>query len=63
MATKKKEVPAENVQQEVKKYKGLQLLKLQKYNNRVARVVIKPDELYSFEEADKLISNFMKKKG
>lgn len=62
MATKKKEVL---VQQELPKakYKGSQLLKLPKYNHRVARVVINPDELYSFEDADKLIFNFMKKKG
>ena len=59
MATKKKE-SADVVQQ---KYKGSQLLKLPKYNNRVARIVIKPDELYSYEDADKLVFNFMKKKG
>ena len=47
----------------VQKYKGEQLLRMDKYNNRVARVVIKPDGVYSFEEADKLISDIMKKKG
>lgn len=47
----------------VVRYKGSQLLKLPKYNTREARVVIKPNELYSVEEADKLIFNIMKKKG
>lgn len=62
MATKNKTsaATAEVVQQ---KYKGSQLLKLDKYNDRVARIVIKPNELYSYEDADKLIFNFMKKKG
>lgn len=45
------------------KFKGSQLLKLPKYNDRVARIVIKQDERYSFEEADALIFDFMKKKG
>jgi len=47
----------------VQKYKGEQLLRMDKYNSRAARVVIKPDGVYSFEEADKLISDIMKKKG
>ena len=47
----------------VQKYKGAQLLRMDKYNNRAARVAIKPDGVYSFEEADKLISDIMKKKG
>lgn len=59
MAKKQPEV-AEKVPQ---KFKGSQLLKLAKYNDRVARIVLKPDELYSYEDADKLIFNFMKKKG
>lgn len=46
-----------------KKYKGSQLLKMPKYKTLFAKVVIKPDEMYSFEEADKLITNLMKKKG
>lgn len=45
------------------KFKGSQLLKLPKYNDRVARIVLKPNELYSYEDADRLISDFMKKKG
>jgi len=60
MATKNKTAASNEVQQ---KYKGSQLLKLPKYNDRVARIVIKPNELYSYEDADKLIFNFMKKKG
>lgn len=59
-AKKKEEVPAV---QEVQRYKGWQLLRMQKYKTRVARVVLNVDEVYSFEEADKLIFNFMKKKG
>lgn len=45
------------------KYKGSQLLRMDKYNNLFARTVIKPDESYSFNEADGLISNLKKKKG
>lgn len=62
MAAKKK---TEEVveKQELPKYMGSQLLKMQKYNSRVARIVIKPDERYSFSEVDSLISKFMKKKG
>ena len=45
------------------KYKGSQLLKLSKYNSRVARLVIKSDGLYTYEDADKLIFDYMKKKG
>ena len=65
MATKKKEIDhsTEKIQQDVQKYKGSQLLKMTKYKSLVARTVIKPNELYSFEEVDKLILNFMKKKG
>lgn len=66
MAVKKKaETPATpNVdKQDVIRYKGSQLLKMAKYKSLVARTVIKPNELYSFEEVDKLIFDFMKKKG
>ena len=65
MATKKREIetPVVEKQQRVSKYKGSQLLKMTKYKSLVARVVIKPNELYSFEEVDKLIENFMRKKG
>lgn len=57
------EIPVTEKQPAVVRYKGSQLLKLPKYNTREARVVIKPNELYSVEEADKLIFNIMKKKG
>ena len=60
MAVKKKIEPVAIEQQ---KFKGSQLLKMTKYKSFVARLVIKPDELYSFEQADKLIFDFMKKKG
>ena len=64
MAEKKKaEASVEGTQAEVIRYKGSQLLKMTKYKSTVAQVVIKADELYSFKEADELISNFMKKKG
>ena len=55
------ETSAEKV--EVQRFKGWQLLRLPKYKGRIAKLVIKEDGLYSFEEADKAISNFMKKKG
>ena len=63
MATKKKIEEVTVEKQGPTKYIGSQLLKMQKYNSRVARVVIKPDGRYSFDEADALISNYMKKKG
>lgn len=63
MATKKKVGEVTVEKQEIPKYMGSQLLKMQRYNSRVARIVIKPDERYSFDEADALISKFMKKKG
>ena len=63
MAAKKKTEEVTVEKQEPTKYMGSQLLKMQKYNLRVARIVIKPNERYSFDEADALISNFMKKKG
>lgn len=64
MAKKKDtEIPVTEKQPAVVRYKGSQLLKQPKYNTREARVVIKPNELYSVEEADRLIFNIMKKKG
>ncbi|MBE5886765.1 MAG: hypothetical protein E7284_10225 [Lachnospiraceae bacterium] len=60
---KKEEVEQTAKVQENKRYRGYQLLKMEKYQTRVAKVVLKSDRLYSFEEADKLISDFMKKKG
>ena len=44
-------------------YKGKQLLQLDRYNNRVARIVLKADESYSYDKADELISDYLKKKG
>lgn len=60
MATKKNDTERTET---VQKYKGEQLLRMDKYNNRAARVTIKPDGVYSFEEADKLISEIMGKRG
>ena len=62
MATKKK-VENKEVVNEPLKFYGRLLLRLPRYNNREARLLLKPNELYSYEDADKLISNFMKKKG
>lgn len=47
----------------VRRFYGWQLLKLPRYRNRIAQLVIEKDSLYSYEEADKAISNFKKKKG
>ena len=44
MATKKKVGEVTVEKQEIPKYMGSQLLKMQRYNSRVARIVIKPDE-------------------
>lgn len=45
----------------VKSYKGIQLLRMVKYDNRIARIVIKPEEVYTFAEADALIEKYKKK--
>lgn len=42
-------------------YKGSQLLRMVRYDNRIARIVIDADKMYTFAEADKLISNYLKK--
>ena len=44
-------------------YKGYQLLHMEKYDNRVAHIVIDREGEYSFEDADKLISEYLAKKG
>ena len=62
-AKKKSEEVAVEKQELPKKYTGGQLLKMQKYNSRAARTVLKTNESYSFEEADALIEKIMKKKG
>lgn len=41
-------------------YKGAQLLRIAKYNNRIARIVINADTFYTFAEADALIENYGK---
>lgn len=67
MATEKKKTETAVVENEkqrpVIRYKGSQLLKMAKYKSLPARVVIKPNEHYSFDEADKLIFDFMRKRG
>lgn len=62
MAKKKETVTVEE-KPTVQRFKGWQLLKLPRYKNRVAKLLINPDGLYSYAEADKAISDFMKKKG
>ena len=47
----------------VRKYKGSQLLKDDKYNNRVARIVLEVDKFYSIAEADESINKYLEKKG
>lgn len=61
MTESKKKKP-EVVKTEETKFKGSQLLRMSKYNNRTARVLIKPEETYTFKEADDLISIFMSEK-
>ena len=41
-------------------YKGSQLLRMDKYNHRIARIVIDAEKLYTFAEADTLIENYGK---
>lgn len=45
----------------VASFKGSQLLRMDKYNNRIARIVIEADKDYSFVEADELIANYLKR--
>ena len=63
MAKKNETVTTVEEKPTVQRFKGWQLLKLPKYKNRVAKLLINPDSLYSYAEADKAISDFMKKKG
>ena len=67
MAKAKKEMEAvESVEavvqekEETKRFKGKQLLCMQRYMTREARIVLKPEESYSFEDADADIDRFMK---
>lgn len=62
MAAKKKETNNIN-ETSVKRYRGCQLLRMEKYRNRIARIILKPDEAYSFSEADEKIKDYLKKKG
>lgn len=48
----------QEVKEQEQKYKGFQLLKLPQYNNRIGRIVLKPDEAYTMAEADKLIKDY-----
>lgn len=42
-------------------YKGSQLLKMVKYDNRIARLVIDAEKYYTFAEADAAIRNYGKR--
>ena len=57
---KEKSVPKT---EQTTRYKGSQLLRMSKYNNRIARIVLNVDGVYSFVEADELIHEYLKKKG
>lgn len=59
MASKKKTEAVETVV----RFKGYQLLKDSRYNNRVARCAIDPDKDYTFAEADEVIAKYFEKKG
>ncbi len=61
MATKKATEQQDMLTQ--KEYKGRQLLQMDKYNNRIARIVLNPDKSYSFADADELITQYLKRKG
>lgn len=64
MATKKKEVTAPGkASEKVAVFKGSQLMRMDKYNNRIARIVLDPEKKYSFAEADEMINEYLKKKG
>ncbi len=61
-AKKQETVREEEVQEQenVKRFKGKQLLCMPRYMTRAARIVLKPEERYSFEEADAAVERFMK---
>ena len=44
-------------------YMGSQLLKMERYDNRIARILLDENGRYSMQEADKIIEEYMKKKG
>lgn len=58
MAKRKTETVAEKVIEKEQRYMGYQLLKLPQYNNRIGRIVLKPDKEYTIAEADNLIKNY-----
>lgn len=58
MAKVKKETAAKAVVEQEQRYKGYQLLKLPEYDNRIGRIVLKPDKEYTIAEADNLIKNY-----
>ena len=58
MAKVKKETTAKAVVEQEPRYKGYQLLKLPEYDNRIGRIVLKPDKEYTMAEADNLIKNY-----
>lgn len=67
MAKAKKEAETEGKREtavqekeKTKRFKGRQLLCMPRYMTRAARVVLKPEERYSFEEADAAVDRFMK---
>lgn len=49
--------------EEIPRFKGKQLLKLDKFNNRVGRIVFEAEKDYSFDEANEAINNYLRKKG
>lgn len=58
---KKKEVAQKKEVATETKYKGRQLLKMDKYNHRIGRIVLDAELMYTFKEADELISNYGKR--
>ena len=58
MAKVKKETTAKAVVEQEQRYKGYQLLRLPEYDNRIGRIVLKPDKEYTIAEADNLIKNY-----
>lgn len=66
MANKNKpaDVGAEPVAEQVSKFSKEQMISAKRYSNRkdLLHVVLKDDQLYSFEEVDKLVDDFMKGK-
>lgn len=62
MATKKVNAKKPVSEKVVASFYGSQLLRMDKYNNRIARIVLEADKKYSFAEADELITNYSKRK-